>query len=131
MKTYDPSEVSIIVGGTIIKSWNLVTPEFDEDGWTFSTGTSGESTRTKNLNKMGTITLTLPQSSADNDILSGLQVAGALLPVSIIDKSGSTIITMPEGTIVKLPAAEMAKEAGEREWIIKGDMPASFIGGNS
>lgn len=130
VKTYDPSQVAIIVGGAIVKSWNTVTPELDEDGWTFSTGTSGESTRTKNLNKMGTITIVLPQTSKDNDILSGLEVAGALLPISILDKSGSTIVTMPEGTIVKPPAAELGKESAEREWQIKGDIPVLLVGGN-
>ena len=130
MKTYNPSEVSIILGGLIIKSWNTITPERDEEGFLFSTGTSGESTRTKNANKMTTITLVLPQSSSDNDILSGLEIAGALIPVSIIDKSGSTLITMPEGTIVKPASAELGKEAGEREWIIKGDTPVFLVGGN-
>jgi hypothetical protein len=131
MKTYNPSQVSIIIGGSIVKSWNTVTPEPDEDGWLFSTGTSGESTRTKNANKMVTITLVLPQSSADNDILSGLEIAGSLIPISIIDKSGRTVITMPKGTVAKRPAVELGKEAGEREWLIKGDVPVYAVGGNS
>jgi hypothetical protein len=131
MKTYDPSQVALIVGGSIIKSWNTITPERDEDGFLFSTGTTGESTRTKNLNKMTTITVVLPQTSADNDILSGLEASGSLVPVSVIDKSGRTIITMPEGTVVKPATPELGKESAEREWVIKGDTPAFFVGGNS
>ena len=32
VKTYDPSQVAIIIGGRIIKSWNTVTVTRDEDG---------------------------------------------------------------------------------------------------
>lgn len=130
VKTYDPSEVAIIIGGSIISSWNSITIAREEDGWTFSTGTSGEVTRTKNLNKMGTLTLLLPQTSADNAVLSAFQIAENVLACSVIDKSGTSIGLMPEGTVVKVPDSEFAKESGEREYQIKGDLVEFIAGGN-
>lgn len=130
IKTYDPGQVAIIVGGAIIKSWNSVTLSRDEDGFTFNTGTSGEVTRTKNLNKLGGIAINLPQTSGDNTILSAFEIAGNALSCSVIDKNGVTLGLMPEGTVVKAPDAELGKESGERDWLIKGDLVTFIVGGN-
>jgi len=130
-KTYDPSQVAIVVGGSIIKSWNIVTVTRDEDGWSFSTGTSGEVTRTKNLNKLGMLELVLPQTSADNAILSAFEIAGNVLVSSVIDKSGASVALMPEGTVVKAADSAYDKESGDRTWQIKGDMVGFVVGGNS
>jgi hypothetical protein len=130
VKTYDPSQVSLIVGGTIIKSWNKVSVVKDEDSWTFSAGTSGEVTRTKNLNRLGTITVTLPQTSADNGMLSAFAVSGALLSCIVKDGSGRSLHVMPEGTVVKPADSEYGKESGEREWSIKGSVVEMTVGGN-
>jgi hypothetical protein len=132
VKTYDPSQVSVIIGGSIIKSWETVKAGRDNDRFKFTEGTSGEVTRTKNASLMGTITLTLPQASADNATLSAFEVAGTLIPCMVVDKGGTSLHTMPEGTIVKVPDAEYGKDAGTREWIIKGEITdPSIVGGNN
>lgn len=130
VKTYDPSQVAIIIGGRIIKSWNTVTVTRDEDGWTFSAGTSGESTRTKNLNKLGMIEIDMPQTSEDNAILSAFEIAGNTLNSSVIDKGGTSVALVPEGTVVKSADSEFAKESGSRVWQIKGDLVGFVVGGN-
>ena len=130
VKTYDPSQVSIIVGGTIIKSWNKVAVAKDEDDWSFSAGTSGEVTRTKNLNRLGTITITLPQTSKDNASLSAFSISDSLLSCIVKDASGASLHVMPEGTVVKPANSEYAKESGEREWAVKGSLVEMTVGGN-
>jgi len=129
-KTYDPTQVSVIVGGSIIKSWNTITAAREEESWMMTVGTQGEATRTKNANKMGSITLVLPQASVDNAILSAYEISGAQISISIIDKSGVSLHSMPEGTVAKTPDAEYGKEAVEREWIIRGNLPIHVPGGN-
>ena len=131
LKTYDPSQVAIIIGGSILKSWNTVTVSRDEDGWTFSSGTSGESTRTKNLNTLGMIEIVMPQTSVDNAILSAFQIADGLLSSAVIDKGGTSVALLPEGTVVKQADSEYGKESGERTWQIKGDLVGFIVGGNS
>lgn len=132
VKTYDPSLVSIIIGGSIIKSWNTVRVTRDNDRWKFSEGTSGEITRTKNASLLGTITIVLPQGSADNATLSAYEAAGSLIACAVLDKSGTSVHSMPEGTITKIPEAEYAEDATDREWVIKGEIvDPHVVGGNN
>ncbi len=130
-KTYDPSQGSLVVGGTLMsdKAWNSITIERVEDGWSFNTSTSGKSTRTKNLNKRTQLTIAVPQSSDVNDLMSAKYATDSLQSCTFIDRSGTTVATMPYGTIVRIPSAEFAKESGEREWMIEGDA-IIFLGGN-
>jgi len=131
MKTYSPEEVSIIIGGSIIKGWETVTVSRDEDEWSFVAGTDGESTRTKNANKLGMFELVMSQSSEDNLVLSSFSVSGSLLNSAIKDNSGNSLHVIPAATIVKPADAEYGKEAGNRTWQAKGDLSVHVVGGNS
>lgn len=130
-KTYDPGQVCLTLGASIIQQWDSINVSRAEDSWTFITGTNGEVTRTKNLNKLGSIKVTLPQTSTDNDKISAAQVAGSLISCALIDKSGTTIVTMPAGTVVKPADIDEEKESKQREWTITGEIPDPFlVGGN-
>ena len=130
LKTYAPGEVSVVIGGSIINSWNSVTVARNEDKNFPSVGTQGEVTRTVNASNLGTITLVLPQSSADNAVLSAKEVANGIESIGIMDKSGDSIHTMPEGFITTVAEAGYEKELTEREWVFQGDLPVNIIGGN-
>ena len=131
VKTYDPSEISLIVGGSIIKSWNEISCVVDEDKFKFTKGTTGEVTRTKNPVMLGTNTITLPQTSEDNAILSAFEFAGNTIPVMIRDGAGTSIHLMPQATIVKPADAVYGADATDRVWSIKGQWKEPFIvGGN-
>jgi len=129
-KTYDPSQVVVIVGGSIVKSWNTVTAARDEENFMMTVGTQGEATRTKNANKMGVLTLVLPQASVDNAVLSAFFNSGAQISVSVTDKSGVSLHVIPEATVTKSPDAAYGKEAGEYEWLIRGNLSIHVLGGN-
>ena len=132
VKTYDPLQVSIIIGGSIIKSWDQVVVSRDNDRWNFSEGTSGEVTRTRNAGRLGSIKLVLPQASADNAVLSAFEVAGSLIACAVLDKGGSSVHVMPEGTVTRTPDAEYSKEAAQREWLVKGELiDPNTVGGNN
>ncbi len=129
-KTYNPGEVSLIIGGSIINSWNSITVARNEDKNFATVGTQGEVTRTVNVSNLATITVVLPQSSADNAILSAKEVANGIESIGIMDKSGDSIHTMPEGFITTTAEAGYEKELTEREWVFMGDLPVNIIGGN-
>lgn len=131
LKTYNPSEVSIVIGGAIIKSWDSVTVSMEEDRNVLTSGTTGEATRTKNANRLGTMVVILPQSSEDNLKLSAELALDAPIPCAIIDTGGNSIHVMPEGVIMKSPDAEYAKDHGTREWTVSGNIPdPQTVGGN-
>jgi len=132
VKTYDPSQVNIIIGGSIMHSWSTITVSRKNDRWNFSEGTSGESTRTKNASLLGDIIITLPQASGDNAVLSAHELAGSLLACSVIDKSGASIHIMPEGTVIKVPEAGYGDVAGDRIWTVTGEIiDPNVVGGNN
>lgn len=130
MKSYKPGQVSVVIGGTIVKNWNKVIVKREEDNWSFVAGTSGEITRTENQNKLGTIEISMPQASAENASLSAHYVSGSVIACAVMDKSGISLHAMPEGTVIKAPDAEYGKEPTERVWIVKGELPVHVIGGN-
>lgn len=130
LKTYDPSQVSVNFGAFLLTGWDTVRMSRAEDGVMFSAGTSGEITRSINANKLGTITLTYPQASSENSILSGYEASKVTVPVTVLDKSGTTVGIMKFGTVVKPPDSDLGKESGTREWAITGELPVMMIGGN-
>jgi len=130
VKTYDPSQVTLMVGISIIAGWDKIVVRADEDKWTFKTGTNGETTRTKNASKVGEIEITIPQAHLDNFILSGLELTGALVACTVTDWSGNSAHGMPEGSILKMPESEYGKESTDRVWTIKGNVTPSVVGGN-
>jgi hypothetical protein len=135
-KTYDPIKVVVTVGSHTISGYgenSLVKCERNEDGFKLQVGGSGEAVRSRNPNRSGKITITLLQSSISNEYLSAMAnldesgVAGAVaapntaptagvLPVTVKDTNGNTIWSAEEAWIVKPPAADLEKEAKEREW---------------
>ena len=131
LKTWDPSQLNVIVGGSIINSWNTVSIDLDEDEQFQSVGTSGEVTRSINASKMGTVTLTVPQSSADNATLSAIAVAKSIVSFSTIDKSGNSVHVMAQAFMSKRAPSEYTKESGEREWILKGNLDVHLPAGNN
>lgn len=129
-RTYDPGQVCVTLGASIIQQWDSITTSRLEDSYTFTAGTNGEVTRTKNLNRIGTIKIILPQSSQDNAKLTALQSAGSLISCSVIDKSGTTVILMPAGTVSKPADVVFEKESKQREWTITGEIPDPYyVGG--
>lgn len=138
VKTYAPDQVVATLGPALISGYAadaMISVEFNEDAFTLRVGIDGEGTRTKNANRSGRVTFTLEQSSAANDLLSGIaaldQASGAgVMPLLIKDLSGRTVVAAESAWIVKQPAVAFAKESGPREWIIESDNLQVFAGGN-
>jgi len=130
MRTYNPKEVSFLVGTSLLTGWNNIRIVRAEDGVMFSSGTQGELTRTINHNKLGSFVVTMQQSSIDNETLSALALSQLAIPCMMIDRSGTTKAAIELGTVIKFPDSDYGKEAGTREWTITGELIA-FIGSNN
>lgn len=129
LKTYDPEQDSLAIGGALIDADDM-TIEADEEQNTITTGTHGETTRTKNSNRVYLWTIILPQTHGHNDILSALRVTDVPFIASYIDLEGTTLAMAPEAVIVKGPPIGRAKEAGQNTWLIRGKTEV-FVGGNN
>jgi hypothetical protein len=137
-KTYDPSQVAIIVGGYNITGFadgSFITVARNADAFALYVGTDGEGTRAKSNNKSGRITITLAQSSDSNAILSGIATLDELsnngiVPLLIKDNSGLSLYAAETAWIVKTPDSEFGREVGSREWILETDNLSAFVAGN-
>jgi hypothetical protein len=138
VKTYDPKQVSVIVGGVIGSGFTdgtFVVAERNEDAWNLKVGVDGIGTRAKSGNKSGKVTITLHQSSSFNDTLSGFAQADELsntgaVPLLIRDASGRTLCTALTAWVKKYANAEFAKEVSNRVWVLETDELVIFDGGN-
>lgn len=138
LSTYVPEDILVIIGGAIIDGYadgTFVNVERDEDGFTKKTGANGRTTRTKNSNKSGVITITLQQTSPSNDVLSAFQAideqtANGIVPVLVKDKRGTSLYSSPAAWIRKTPPAPFAKESENREWVLDCADLVMFTGGN-
>lgn len=127
LKTYDPNELSIIIGGHIVQGFadgSFLTVERNNDTFARTTGASGETARAKSNDRSGTFTITLMQSSLSNAVLQGFAVADELanagtFPVLIKDNNGDDLFSAEIAWIQKPSSAEYGKEITEREWIVE------------
>lgn len=138
VKQFDPKVFSIIVGGKIISGFadgTFVKVTRDENAFAKKVGVDGEGARAKSANRGGTVEITLMQTSASNDDLSGFAIADEIsgtgvVPVLVKDGSGRTVCQATTAWVQKFPDAEFGKEIGDRAWVLESDEINIFIGGN-
>lgn len=139
MKTYDPKNVSIIIGSHIVSGFadgTFINVERRNPTWSLVAGASGETERSKSNDKSGRITLTLLQSSASNDILSGFAQSDELdnsgtFPLLMKEDTGTTIIEATEAWCTKPSNTPYGKESQGREWVIETGELVMVVGGIS
>lgn len=136
--TYDPREVTAIYGGQIATGFmddSSIQCAFNKDQWTLVVDKDGNSTRVRNPDRSGRITITLQQSSPFNDSLMALvqadlqNNAGALNWV-IKDGSGRTLIATAAAWNVKLPDVTFGTSLTGRTWVYETGILDMVIGGN-
>lgn len=139
VKTYDPQQVSLSLGGQIASGFadgTFINIERDEDTFTKVSGADGEVSRAKSANTAALLTLTLAQTSPYNDILSAFAAldeldGSGIVPMILKDGSGRTVASSAAAWIRKPPAAPFGKEVDNREWAIDLGKTLFFIGGNA
>ncbi len=137
--TLDPNLFHISVAGRTLSGLadgTYIRVERRNPTWALTVGADGEAARAKSNDKSGTITITLLQSSADNDFLSGLAITDELsntgiVPVTIVDDAGTTVVGAAQAWITQPAAIENAKEVQGREWVIETGSMDMFVGGNT
>lgn len=137
-RTYSPKDVSVVVDGFKIDTFQSVTVDFAEDRISHNAAATGESTRVINANNLGTITLVLPQTSVKNSELMDVYnsilaeyAAGKFAPVKIKDKLGNSAHAIMQASIKKVPASPYEKDSADRTWVIEGDLTEHEVRGNN
>jgi hypothetical protein len=140
MKTYSGNEVTFNFAGLNIGEGRgadeFVRIEGPDDVWTVRQGIDGEVTRSKNPAQYVTVTVTLSQTSADNDLLMAQHLldlstpGGFAAPILVSDRLGTALLAGADAWIVKTPDQTFAREAGDVEWVFGVANPQRFVGGH-
>jgi len=138
LKEYNAGEVSVVFGAQALQGFTegtFINITRLEDSYTMVVGADGEATRSKTNNRSGSIEVTLKQSSESNDYLSQMLIADeaggvGVLPLTIIDNTGTTIISALESWVKKPSDTGFGRDAEDRVWTIDCADLSMFVGGN-
>lgn len=121
--TYDAKDVSVIVNGTYLTGFaegTFVSWAKDEENYNVTVGAQGDVARSKVNNPLGTITVTLQQTSPQVKMLDTLASTGAIVGCSVVDKGTSAVNVGGSQCYVKKPAdGERSDEVGTAEFEIQ------------
>lgn len=121
--SYDAKDVSVIVGGVYLTGFaegTFVSYEKTEDNFALSVGSLGDVARAKVNNPLGTITITLQQTSPQVTYLNNLARSGKIVEARVIHKGSNTEkIGGTQCFILKEAAGEFSNEISSREFTIQ------------
>jgi hypothetical protein len=138
VKTYDPKQVQVIVGGVVISGFadgSFIRVGRRSVAWELVTGADGESARAKSNDKSGFIEIELMQTAASNQHMSNLSLADELsnagvVPIMIKDGSGFSLHLSEQSFIEKNPDAAYTKTNQTRVWRFLCENLQDYHGGN-
>ncbi len=117
--TYDAKSVSVIVGGTYLTGFgeSMVSVAKDEENWETSVGAQGDVVRSRVNNPLGTITVSLQQTSPQVEYLDRLAKTGETVPISVISAGPPKETATSTAAYVKKPADRAyGSSAEDREY---------------
>lgn len=121
--SYDAKDVSVIVGGVYLTGFaegTFVSYEKTEDNYALSVGSLGDVARAKVNNPLGTITVTLQQTSPQVTYLNNLATSGKIVEARVIHKGSNTEkIGGTQCFVLKEAAGEFSNEVSSREFTIQ------------
>ncbi len=148
LRSYSPSNVIVTIasasdGQGTIATFDKVDVEYNEERWGFETSATGHITRTRRESVLGKISIDVPQTSVDNDVIMDMSitqlVAGEVGPIptkftlSITDNWGQSMYTMTDATLVQPQGSSFSKDPNNRTWEFQGklDVPAFVTRGEN
>lgn len=137
--TYSPCRMVVSVAGRVIEGFSendIVSVTRDTNLFTKTIGAAGEVARAKHCNTAGTITISLLQTSQDNDFLSSLAntdhaTGKGQVPVYIEDQDGSTKYASTQAWVQKMPDADFGNDIRSRVWVFDCADLSIHHGGNN
>lgn len=124
-RQYDPSLVTVSFKGVDVRGFmtgTFVEAERAEDAYKVESGAQGDVVRTRNRNRIGSITVTLMQASPSNATLSFYASKderdntgrGA---IQVQDLNGQTIARAADAWVRKKPKMERGTDLAPVEWV--------------
>lgn len=132
--TQESTGISHIIGG--FSEDAIISVDRNADTFTLYTGADDSNTRVYNANTAGTLTISLQQTSASNDVLTALYIQdktnrNGLFAIQVKDNSGRSSFFAEEAYIGVVPNSAYANSMQTRDWVIHAPRLESLLGGNS
>lgn len=126
MRQYAPDDINMVVGTqpvSGVQEGTFIEAERSVDTASLHPGSDGEVTLAISPVQTGTIKVTLQQASPLNDFFNSLfqalqqkQMTVAVVPITINDKNGTTIISSKQSIVQKPTKVTYADKPEAREW---------------
>lgn len=139
--TYNPETTTLVVSwiskllgsrvSKIIENWDEVTLSYSEDRYEYGTATTGQVTRSKIINKLGTATIVAATGSDCNSVLGDLVNSKSKINLSFTEKahiaagpslSDNAVMELNGASITDPGDLSRAKAAGQRSWVLTGEI---------
>lgn len=131
MATYDPTQVSLVVGTNVLVGFaegTFVKASRNNDGYMLKKSTDGRTTRVKNADHSGRFEFTLQNSSPSNDVLAALaqldeDTGQGVVQCMVKDGSGTARALGAQSWVLKQGDLVRGKDLEDVTWIIEtGDI---------
>jgi len=137
LKTFDPSQLSVVIGTSPIVGFaedTMISIETEDQQYNDNTDIHGNVTRYKVNRNTAKVTITLTESSSSNDLLSNYAELdrssdAGTFPIMIKDPNGTSLFISTSSYVQQVPNVEFGMEAKTREWVLKATNTSNFIGG--
>jgi len=120
---YDPTKVSVVMGGVPLRGFadgDMVSIEYTNDQRSVHVGTQGEGRHIKSNDLSGTATVRLADYSPSNDALMLIHRADTPLPLVVTDKSTNAGLFFAASAMVqRVPNMVKGSEASMNEWVLE------------
>lgn len=132
--TQDSTGIAHVVSGYSEDS--IVNIEWTTPRYSLYTGADNTGTRVYNASNSATLTLSLQQTSASNDVLSLLFAndstdSSGVFSIQVKDSSGRSVYFSDDAYVSTRPNAGFSNSMMTRDWVIDAFNLQSYTGGNA
>lgn len=136
-RTYRPEDVKLLIGTYRVTGWTEISIAQNAKSFRHESGLRGKTTRVRNRDKSGVVTISMLQTSPDNDLFSQIVSQDEVsqtgrFSLTLTDLSGQSSIILQYGYLEGYPNMGFSSEGQTREWIFNyQDVVEYSVGGNS
>lgn len=136
-RTYRPEDVNLSLGTYRITGFTEVRVAQNAKTFRHESGLRGKTTRVKTRDRSGSITISMQQTSPDNDLLSQIVSQDEVnqtgrFELTLTDTSGQSSLIFQYGYFEGYPDMGFSQEGQTREWVFNyQDVVEYSVGGNS
>lgn len=147
LATFSPNQVAVIISqdSTGIthrcsgySEDSIISIDRNQETFSLYTGADDSNTRIANVNTSATMTVSLQQTSATNDVFSALYDndrntldSSGLFAITVKDLSGRSYYFSNQAYLASPPSSGFANSMQTREWVIHMPNSQIYIGGNA